>query len=399
MIKNIIQFIFLSLIFFTFLCCNQSEEANDNLNLTVAWNINSENYGNERLALDFERGRIYVNERGSETIASINIESGKLIWRTNEILNSDTNVTFNNDYIYSIGINPNMTNITMVQLDKETGSLISNNTLGKYREILPRMNSLCLYNDTLYWGRKDRHFVYAYSTSDEKEAYPIWGSENVTSDIMGDIVPYNGRLYFVSSVYPYEDEPQPSRLVSMNPDGSDVKELEISADFLYGDNNCTQFYKGKLYLNGMYFICVNPESMEIEWELKDLDEKGLVAASGFVIDNDRIYAGVVGHGNDDFVCINAKNGKIIWREEVDTSFYGSIFYSPQVYNGYLYQPMQGCVMVLNAKNGKYVGRDEKIRTGTLAVGITERYNDLMIFSGICEGIRNVYAIKMDMHTR
>ena len=69
------------------------------------------------------------------------------------------------------------------------------------------------------------------------------------------------------------------------------------------------------------------------------------------------------------------------------------------YKGYIYQPMQGCVMVLNAKNGKYVGRDEKIRTGTLAVGITERYNDLMIFSGICEGIRNVYAIKMDMHTR
>ena len=214
---------------------------------------------------------------------------------------------------------------------------------------------------------------------------------------MGDIVPYNGRLYFVAEVYPYIDDPKPSRLISMLPDGSDVKELEIPADFMGVSANCTQFYKGKLYLNGLYFICVDPETMQVEWTLEDPEKKGLAGYHGFAIADDRIYAGVGGGSEDAFVCIDTKTGKVIWREKIDTSFYGSILYPPQVYEGYIYQPLQSCLLVLNAKNGKYVGRDERIRTGTLAVGLTKVYNDLLIVPAPIKG--KMYAVKMDMHTR
>ncbi|MCH5149201.1 MAG: hypothetical protein J1G30_00925 [Spirochaetales bacterium] len=401
MTKRIIRLLLLSVILFTFSCCNQTQEPDDNLHLTVAWNIYSENYGNERLALDSEKGQVYVNERGSRTIAAINIESGKLIWRTDEIITSHTNVVFDEKYIYSIGLNfpdKNTTNVDFIQLDKETGNEIKRKTLSNSWYSLPRMNSLSLYNGTLYWGGKDRHFMYAYSTTEEDGVRKIWGSEDVTSDIMGDIVPYNGRLYFVSSVFPYTDEPKPSYLISMNPDGSDIKKLKISADFLYVPRNRMQFYKDKLYLNGMYLICVNPKTMKIEWELRNSDGF-FTAPEGFVINCNRIYAPDNGGDEDAFFCINAKNGKVVWKERINTSFYGSIFYSPVVYGGYVYQPAQDCMIVFNAENGKYAGRDERIRTGTLAVGITECYKNFMIFSGIHKDELTVYALKMDMHTR
>ena len=254
-----------------------------------------------------------------------------------------------------------------------------------------------LYNDTLYWGGRESHFVHAYKTQDDADSYKVWGSEDVTADIMGDIVPYNGRLYFVSEVYPYIDEPKPSRLISMLPDGTDVKELEIPADFMGVSANCTQFYKGKLYLNGLYFICVDPETMQVEWTLEDPEKKGLAGYHGFAIADDRIYAGVGGGSEDAFVCIDTKTGKVIWREKIDTNFYGSILYPPQVYEGYIYQPLQSCLLVLNAKSGKYVGRDERIRTGTLAVGLTKVYKDLLIVPAPIKG--KMYAVKMDMHTR
>ncbi|MEE1289697.1 MAG: PQQ-binding-like beta-propeller repeat protein [Spirochaetota bacterium] len=246
-------------------------------------------------------------------------------------------------------------------------------------------------------GGGDRHFVHAYNTQDDADSYKVWGSEDVTADIMGDIVPYNGRLYFVSEVYPYIDEPKPSRLISMLPDGTDVKELEIPADFMGVSANCTQFYKGKLYLNGLYFICVDPETMQVEWVLEDPEKKGLAGYHGFAIADDRIYAGVGGGSEDAFVCIDVNTGKVIWREKIDTSFYGSILYPPQVYEGYIYQPLQSCLLVLNAKNGKYVGRDERIRTGTLAVGLTKVYKDLLIVPAPIKG--KMYAVRMDMHTR
>lgn len=396
--KKVSNLFLIVLLFSLMFSCELNEEIG-NLNLSIAWNVDSENYGNQRLAMDYEKERVYVNETWNGTMSAIDIKSGKLLWRSNEIVFSDTNAVFDEKYVYNVGWKlPGEKEVIFVQLDKDTGDVVKTKKLGEDREILARMNSLSFYNDTLYWGGGD-HFVHAYNTQDDADSYKVWGSEDVTADIMGDIVPYNGRLYFVSEVYPYIDEPKPSRLISMLPDGTDVKELEIPADFMGVSANCTQFYKGKLYLNGLYFICVDPETMQVEWKLEDPEKKGLGGFYGFAIYNDRIYAGVGGGSEDAFVCIDTKTGKVIWREKIDTNFYGSILYPPQVYEGYIYQPLQSCLLVLNAKNGKYIGRDERIRTGSLAVGVTERYNDLMIFSGRSDGELSVIAVKMDMHTR
>ena len=400
MIKKVSNLFLIVLLFSLMFSCEQNNEDFINLDLTIAWEVYSENYGNQRLAIDYEKERVYVNETWNGTMSAIDIKSGKLLWRSDEIVFSGTNAVFDEKYVYNIGWGvSDKKEVIFVQLDKETGELIKTKKLGDSREILARMDNLLLYNETLYWGAKDSHFVHAYNTQDDADSYKVWGSEDVTADIMGDIVPYNGRLYFVAEVYPYIDDPKPSRLISMLPDGSDVKELEIPADFMGVSANCTQFYKGKLYLNGLYFICVDPETMQVEWKLEDPEKKGLAGYHGFAIDNDRIYAGVGGGSEDAFVCIDANSGKVIWREKIDTDFYGSILYPPQVYEGYIYQPLQSCLLVLNAKNGKYVGRDERIRTGSLAVGVTERYKDLMIFSGRSDGELSVIAVKMDMHTR
>ncbi|MBQ1998998.1 MAG: PQQ-binding-like beta-propeller repeat protein [Spirochaetales bacterium] len=399
MIKKVSNLFLIVLLFSLMFSCEQNNEDFINLDLSIAWNVDSENYGNQRLAMDYEKERVYVTETWNGTMSAIDMKSGKLLWRSNEIVFSDTNAVFDEKYVYNVGWKlPGEKEVIFVQLDKDTGDVVKTKKLGEDREILARMNSLSFYNDTLYWGGGD-HFVHAYNTQDDADSYKVWGSEDVTADIMGDIVPYNGRLYFVSEVYPYIDEPKPSRLISMLPDGTDVKELEIPADFMGVSANCTQFYKGKLYLNGLYFICVDPETMQVEWKLEDPEKKGLGGFYGFAIYNDRIYAGVGGGSEDAFVCIDTKTGKVIWREKIDTNFYGSILYPPQVYEGYIYQPLQSCLLVLNAKNGKYIGRDERIRTGSLAVGVTERYNDLMIFSGRSDGELSVIAVKMDMHTR
>ena len=388
--NKVLQFIisiFLSLFLFS---CTPNEEEFKNLDLTIAWERNLSS-GSE--VLDIENKTLFFENLDDDNlgVGALNLDNGETLWISEKLgynmgpICDDLNV-----YIKSI-INGSR---TITCLDKITGEIKKQN---KISGASIRMSGWTLYNDTIYWGGGDRHFVHAYNTQDDADSYKVWGSEDVTADIMGDIVPYNGRLYFVAEVYPYIDDPKPSRLISMLPDGSDVKELEIPADFMGVSANCTQFYKGKLYLNGLYFICVDPETMQVEWKLEDPEKKGLAGYHGFAIDNDRIYAGVGGGSEDAFVCIDANTGKVIWREKIDTDFYGSILYPPQVYEGYIYQPLQSCLLVLNAKNGKYIGRDERIRTGTLAVGLTKVYKDLLIVPAPL--INKMYAVKMDMHTR
>ena len=391
--KKVSNLFLIVLLFSLMFSCELNEEIG-NLNLSIAWKVDSENYGNQRLAIDEEKERVYVNETWNGTMSAIDIKSGKLLWRSDEIIFSDTNAVFDGRYVYNIGWGlPDKKEVIFVQLDKETGELIKTKKLGDSREILARMNNLLLYNETLYWGAKDRHFVHAYNTQDDADSYKVWGSEDVTADIMGDIVPYNGRLYFVAEVYPYVDDPKPSRLISMLPDGSDVKELEIPVDFMGVDTNAIQIYDGKLYLNGVYFICLDPETFKIEWELKR--NEGFYSSYGFTIHEGKIYTATNINSCDSVFCIDAKKGKIIWQEKLDSS-YGTIGYQPQVYKGYVYLPTQSSLIVLNAKTGKYVGRDEKIETGGLSLGATECYNDLIIFSDMGE---HVIAVKMDMHTR
>jgi outer membrane protein assembly factor BamB len=391
--KEISQFIFLMFLFLSLFSCELNEEIG-NLNLSIAWKVDSENYGNQRLAIDEEKERVYVDETWNGTMSAIDIKSGKLLWRSDEIVFSGTNAVFDEKYVYNVGWKlPGEKEVIFVQLDKETGDIVKTKKLGESREILARMNSLSFYNDTLYWGAKDSHFVHAYNTQDDADSYKVWGSEDVTADIMGDIVPYNGRLYFVAEVYPYVDDPKPSRLISMLPDGTDVKELEIPVDFMGVDTNAIQIYDGKLYLNGVYFICLDPETFKIEWELKR--NEGFYSSYGFTIHEGKIYTATNINSCDSVFCIDAKKGKIIWQEKLDSS-YGTIGYQPQVYKGYVYLPTQSSLIVLNAKTGKYVGRDEKIETGGLSLGATECYNDLIIFSDMGE---HVIAVKMDMHTR
>ena len=390
--KNMFLFIFLMFLFSFLFSCTPNEEEFKNLNLTITWERDVSS-GEETLD---EKNKIlffYNMGEGGDTPGALNLENGSTIWMSSENGYNVVQPFFDDSNVYTMSIVDGSRIITTI--DKKNGEIRSQK---KISGSSPRMTGhWTLYNDTLYWGGRESHFVHAYKTQDDADSYKVWGSEDVTADIMGDIVPYNGRLYFVSEVYPYIDDPKPSRLISMLPDGSDVKELEIPADFMGVSANCTQFYKGKLYLNGLYFICVDPETMQVEWTLEDPEKKGLAGYHGFAIADDRIYAGVGGGSEDAFVCIDTKTGKVIWREKIDTSFYGSILYPPQVYEGYIYQPLQSCLLVLNAKNGKYVGRDERIRTGTLAVGLTKVYNDLLIVPAPIKG--KMYAVKMDMHTR
>ena len=160
------------------------------------------------------------------------------------------------------------------------------------------------------------------------------------------------------------------------------------------DTNAIQIYEGKLYLNGTYFICLDPETFKIEWELKR--DEGFYSSYGFTIHEGKIYTATNINSCDSVFCIDAKKGKIIWQEKLDSS-YGTIGYQPQVYRGYVYLPTQSSLIVLNAKSGKYIGRDERLETGALSLGKTISYNDLLIVSAPL--INKMYAVKMDMHTR
>ena len=369
-----------------FSCDLEKNECN-NRNLTVVWERKLSS-GSE--ALDLENKTLYFENLDDDNlgIGALNLDNGEILWISEKLghncgpICDDSNV-----YVKSVINEERM----ITCLDKITGKVKKQN---KISGASTRMYGWTLYNDTLYWGGGDRHFVHAYNTQDDADSYKVWGSEDVTADIMGDIVPYNGRLYFVAEVYPYIDDPKPSRLISMLPDGSDVKELEIPADFMGVDTNAIQIYEGKLYLNGTYFICLDPETFKIEWELKR--DEGFYSSYGFTIHEGKIYTATNINSCDSVFCIDAKKGKIIWQEKLDSS-YGTIGYQPQVYRGYVYLPTQSSLIVLNAKSGKYVGRDERLETGALSLGKTISYNDLLIVSAPL--INKMYAVKMDMHTR
>lgn len=396
MSNKTLQFIistFLSLFLFS---CTPNEEEFKNLNLTAVWEKDLCAGSN---SLNIDNRILYFNNNDHETrgIGGLNIETGETLWISEKIGYNSGNCVFDDSNVYAMNYvrkdkeNEVYENLITI-IDKENGEIKSQN---KISGSTPRRSSQwTLYNDTLYWGGRDRHFVHAYNTQDDADSYKVWGSEDVTADIMGDIVPYNGRLYFVAEVYPYIDDPKPSRLISMLPDGSDVKELEIPADFMGVDTNAIQIYEGKLYLNGTYFICLDPETFKIEWELKR--DEGFYSSYGFTIHEGKIYTATNINSCDSVFCIDAKKGKIIWQEKLDSS-YGTIGYQPQVYRGYVYLPTQSSLIVLNAKSGKYIGRDERLETGALSLGKTISYNDLLIVSAPL--INKMYAVKMDMHTR
>lgn len=390
-------FLLLVFLFSILFSCDQQKDEFENLNLTAVWEKDLCAGSN---SLNIDNRILYFNNNDHETrgIGGLNIETGETLWISEKIgYNSGVGV-FDDLNVYAMNYvrkdkeNEVYENL-ITTINKKNGEIKSQN---KISGSTPRRSSQwTLYNDTLYWGGRDRHFVHAYNTQDDADSYKVWGSEDVTADIMGDIVPYNGRLYFVSEVYPYIDEPKPSRLISMLPDGSDVKKLELSDDFLYTNENATQFYDGKLYIQGTYFVCVNPETMQIEWKL-ERGEK-FYSWCGFTISDGKIYvvANEVTSGDSVF-CINVKNGKIIWREVLDNSI-GTVGYTVQVYRGYVYLPTQSSLIVLNAKSGKYIGRDERLETGALSLGKTISYNDLLIVSAPL--INKMYAVRMDMHTR
>ena len=378
-----------------FSCDLEKNECN-NRNLTVVWERNLSS-GSE--VLDIESKTLFFENLDDNNLGmgALNVETGETLWLSKKIgynsgqgLFDDLNVYAMN-YVRKDKENEVYENLITI-IDKENGKIKSQN---KISGSTPRRSSQwTLYNDTLYWGGRDRHFVHAYNTQDDADSYKVWGSEDVTADIMGDIVPYNGRLYFVAEVYPYIDDPKPSRLISMLPDGTDVKELEIPVDFVGVDTNAIQIYEGKLYLNGTYFICLDPETFKIEWELKR--DEGFYSSYGFTIHEGKIYTATNINSCDSVFCIDARKGKIIWQEKLDSS-YGTIGYQPQVYRGYVYLPTQSSLIVLNAKSGKYVGRDERLETGALSLGKTISYKDLLIVSAPL--INKMYAVKMDMHTR
>jgi outer membrane protein assembly factor BamB len=389
-------FLLLVFLFSILFSCDQQKDEFENLNLTAVWEKDLCAGSN---SLNIDNRILYFNNNDHETrgIGGLNIETGETLWISEKIGYNSGNCVFDDSNVYAMNYvrkdkeNEVYENLITI-IDKENGEIKSQN---KISGSTPRRSSQwTLYNDTLYWGGRDRHFIHAYNTQDDADSYKVWGSEDVTADIMGDIVPYNGRLYFVAEVYPYIDDPKPSRLISMLPDGSDVKELEIPADFMGVDTNAIQIYEGKLYLNGTYFICLDPETFKIEWELKR--DEGFYSSYGFTIHEGKIYTATNINSCDSVFCIDAKKGKIIWQEKLDSS-YGTIGYQPQVYRGYVYLPTQSSLIVLNAKSGKYIGRDERLETGALSLGKTISYNDLLIVSAPL--INKMYAVKMDMHTR
>ena len=396
MSNKTLQFIISTFVSLFLFSCTPNEEEFKNLDLTIVWERNLSS-GSE--VLDMENKTLFFENLDDDNpgMGGVNVETGEILWLSKKIGYNSGNCVFDDSNVYAMNYvrkdkeNEVYENLITI-IDKENGEIKSQN---KISGSTPRRSSQwTLYNDTLYWGGRDRHFVHAYNTQDDADSYKVWGIEDVTADIMGDIVPYNGRLYFVAEVYPYIDDPKPSRLISMLPDGSDVKELEIPADFMGVDTNAIQIYEGKLYLNGTYFICLDPETFKIEWELKR--DEGFYSSYGFTIHEGKIYTATNINSCDSVFCIDAKKGKIIWQEKLDSS-YGTIGYQPQVYRGYVYLPTQSSLIVLNAKSGKYIGRDERLETGALSLGKTISYNDLLIVSAPL--INKMYAVKMDMHTR
>ena len=153
MIKKVSNLFLIVLLFSFMFSCEQNNEEFINLDLSIAWNVDSENYGNQRLAIDYEKERVYVNETWNGTMSAIDIKSGKLLWRSDEIVFSDTNTVFDEKYVYNVGWKlPGEKDVIFVQLDKETGGIVKTKKLGESREILARMNSLSFYNNILYWG-------------------------------------------------------------------------------------------------------------------------------------------------------------------------------------------------------------------------------------------------------
>ena len=171
-----------------FSCDLEKNECN-NRNLTVVWERNLSS-GSE--VLDIESKTLFFENLDDNNLGmgALNVETGETLWLSKKIgynsgqgLFDDLNVYAMN-YVRKDKENEVYENLITI-IDKENGKIKSQN---KISGSTPRRSSQwTLYNDTLYWGGRDRHFVHAYNTQDDADSYKVWGSEDVTADIMGGI--------------------------------------------------------------------------------------------------------------------------------------------------------------------------------------------------------------------
>ena len=196
MSNKTLQFIISTFVSLFLFSCTPNEEEFKNLDLTIVWERDLCS-GSSSLNIDNEI--LYFNNEDYETrgIGGLNIETGETLWISKKIGYNLGNCVFDDSNVYAMNyVRKDKENEVYEKLittiNKENGEVTSQN---KISGSTPRMDGWTLYNDTLYWGGRD-HFVHAYNTQDDADSYKVWGSEDVTADIMGDIVPYNGRLYF-----------------------------------------------------------------------------------------------------------------------------------------------------------------------------------------------------------
>jgi len=338
---------------------------------------------NTELILDYNI--VYLSEYVTGDGASaINIETGELIWRFSNKFISFANPVKTENNLYYLAIKDIDHRFTgpyyMFEVDPSNGTITTETELvgSNYGQSFYYISE---NNGVIFWhsGLNRDELIY-YDTKDH--SYGISYKFDHKLDINSEILFENNIAYIMYTMYHQTDinTTIPSGIIALelSEDGKTFKQTPRwkKTDLIGLDSGL----HGSIEIKGdrlialalVKLICLNKNTGDIIWTNNTCNGTGM---GGMIFDSGRIYYSSSSYlDTDNLVCLDEETGVTIWTQSIRSQTIGG---RPQIENGMLYLVTQDSLRIYNAKNGKYLAIDEKIK-GDACYNKTYRYQDKLI---------------------
>lgn len=380
------------------------------LRLNQVWQVDQVSPGSVPMSLF---GSTLLVPLGGKTLglAAIDVRDGTTLWRWEGFFRPESNAVIYGDKVFCIGyFAGDSRNVSMVWLD----------TQGHYqgRVIIespgyagPRFSRIHLVGDAIYWGdgfagpddRSSNFWRFNVAAAFEplgdgryKGDYGVLFHPQIegVAACAGDVFLGVGEdvvftYYNIFGILPREE---PQNVIRMKPTGEVVWDYPTKAARQFGDRDLL-LVGDKILVSGStgteLIDAASPNTVAPVWARESPDNYwvgyGLVAGG--------YYFGLSLESDHAINAYSMATGKRLWVLPNTTS----VAQGPQFYNGKLFVSEGEGVLVVDAKKGQWIGRDEKHKGYTAQVNVTFAYENLFIHFSDRNGTGLVEALDMSRY--
>ena len=352
------------------------------IKVDIAWRANVYQYASYAYLIDGNTA--YIPE--GDGVAAINLDNGSIIWKTNGVFVSKSNVEKIGNYLYIFERYDSIEGNTNARIAKisSDGKSIEMLNVGPEQSWSTRMYYLSSYGKKLYWGSLGTINGTKLISLDTEtlEKVEIFSTSN---QIMGKILISNNIAY----------------VGHIQQAGISDRKIHGTITALNLSNNTAIWEKTPTYANylGAFPFVIKDDRLYVfdsrvtacfnnntgEEIFNNTNTEGGYFGGG-IFNGDYAYFTSPLYNGKRVYCINRNNGAIVWSDSGE-----QLGTTPHINNGVLYVAEQTHLRLYNATNGQVIGVTTSIKGQTFQLSPTERYKDLML---ICND-EEMIAVRMN----